>query len=80
MRASIESTEQIVEIGPPGEAQGVLPARVWIGKTESGIPIQLLVTRIAVESNADQTQFQMELKEQHAPPPPVQAFPLRMIL
>lgn len=83
MRVTIESTEQIVEIVPPGEAQGAVPARVWIGKTESGIPVQVLVTRVAVDKDQPPeviAQFERELQETPAPRPDVMAWPLRMIL
>lgn len=79
MKLILESTEQVLDMTPrePGEA---IQGRVWVGKTESGIPVQALIVRVAVESTADQTQFQFELTEQHAPPPASQAFPLRMVL
>jgi hypothetical protein len=73
MKITLESTEQIVEVN------GV-PARVWSGKTERGIEIQALITRVAVRKEADCTQFEQELQEQPAPTVAHQAFPLRMIL
>lgn len=73
MKASIESTEQLIKIN------GV-PARVWTGVTERGIPIQLAITRAAVHRDEDASQFEAELSEQHAPKPEPAAFSLRMIL
>ena len=44
MRIEIESTEKIVELS------GV-PARVWDGKTDSGIPVHCFVTRISPQTH-----------------------------
>jgi hypothetical protein len=73
MKITIESTTQIVEVN------GV-SARVWEGKTEAGITVQALITRIAVLATEDVTQFTKELEEQKAPTAVALAFPLRMIL
>lgn len=73
MKITIESTSKIVQLN------GV-PARVWEGKTDSGIPVHAFVTRIAVAGDQDQTQFQRELQEHAAPSPELQAIPLRLIL
>jgi hypothetical protein len=60
MRITLESTTQIVEVN------GV-PARVWEGTTESGIPVSALITRLAVERTQDTAQFEAELRECRAP-------------
>ena len=60
MKVTLESTAQIVEVN------GV-PARVWDGTTESGIPVSVLVTRVAVERTQDTAQFEAELSECKAP-------------
>jgi hypothetical protein len=73
MRITIESTTKVVEVN------GV-PARIWEGHTESGIPVHCYVTRIAVHESQDASQFERELKEQRKPSPAVEAIPLRMIL
>ena len=74
MKIQIESTTKVVTIN------GV-PARVWEGHTESGIPIHCFVTRVAVDKNADCQQFERELQECRAPSPELDAvIPLRMIL
>jgi hypothetical protein len=60
---------------------GVVPARVWEGTTETGIPVIALVTRIAVKQDQDCTAFERELLEQR--PPSIeaqQAFPTRLVL
>lgn len=69
------NTAEIVEVN------GV-PCRLWVGKTESGIEVQCLVTRVAVLKTEDCSQFERELVEQPAPrmhDGPL-AFPLRLIL
>lgn len=73
MKITIESTSKIVELN------GV-PARVWEGKTESGIPVHCYVTRIAVERDQDGSEFERELQEHRAPSAAIEAIPLRMIL
>jgi len=95
MRATIESTEQIVELassGPLGAlAEGMrktaglaqAQARVWVGTTETGVPVQMLVVRVAVRTDQPAevfAQFERELEEKPAARPDVPAFPLRMIL
>lgn len=72
MKITIENTSRIVEVN------GV-PCRQWEGTTASGIPVQCLITRIAVHNNYDQAQFEAELQQQKAPTVP-EAFPLRMVL
>lgn len=73
MKIAIESTTQVVTLN------GV-PARIWQGHTESGIPVHCFVTRIAIPTDADSSQFDRELQEHAAPRPELEAYPLRMIL
>lgn len=77
MKITIENTSKIVEL------DGV-PARLWTGATETGIPVVCFVTRIAVngaESDAAHEQFRRELLEQIPPSPEVdRAFPRRLVL
>lgn len=77
MKVSFESTEQVIEL-TNGEAS--IQARVWTGRTESGVEVQMLVVRIAADKDADLSQFERDLKEQHAPAVWPAAFPLRMII
>lgn len=72
MKITIESTEKIVQVN------GV-PARIWEGATESGIPCFCMVTRIGVSVDEDASQFERELKECKQPTF-TQSVPLRMIL
>lgn len=73
MKIQIESTEKIVQVN------GV-PARIWEGHTESGIPVHCYVTRIAVAKEEDTSEFERELQSHRAPSVEVQAIPLRLIL
>lgn len=73
MIVTIQSTEKTVTVN------GV-PARIWEGKTTSGIPVIAFITRIAVQDLEDPTEFERELQQHAAPSAEAQAFPLRMIL
>lgn len=73
MKITIESTSKIVQLNN-------VPARIWEGKTESGIPVHCYVTRIAVDGDQDCAQFQEELQEHKPPSAEIEAIPLRMIL
>lgn len=73
MKIIIESTAKIVELN------GV-PARIWEGTTESGIPVHAFITRIAAPVTADLEQFERELQACRAPSLDVQAYPLRLLL
>ncbi len=78
MKVTLVSTTKIVQISPSG-----LECRVWEGVTERGIKVQALIPRIAViaaHKDSDMSEFEAELKEQHAPHSEFTAFPLRMIL
>lgn len=79
MKITIESTEQIVEFSTQ-RGQKPYRARVWVGETDSGIPIHCLIPRIAVKDQDNLQQFEMELKKTNAPEPTEQVFPMRMIL
>lgn len=49
MKITIENTSKTVElVGHDGRVQ----ARIWEGKTDSGIPVICYVTRIAVRDDA----------------------------
>ncbi len=73
MKITIESTTRMVEL------DGV-SARVWEGKTESGIPVICFIPRIAVEREEDCSEFEKELEEHQAPSDGARSFPTRMIL
>jgi len=91
MKLHLESTQQIVDLslaGPIGEiAEGIkgltgrrTQGRVWIGKTDAGVPVQALILSVAVQHGYPQAEFDRELVEVPAPAPSPAAFPLRMIL
>lgn len=84
MRILLESTTKVVELS------GV-PARIWEGVTESGIPIYAYVTRMPVDEQerrgltvaplAYQEQFDRELNETNrVASPALQAIALRLVL
>lgn len=73
MKITAESTDKIVRIN------GV-PARVWEGTSERGVPCLLFVTRIAVREDRDAAEFEAELTEQRPPSAEAAAFPDWMIL
>jgi hypothetical protein len=73
MRIQIESTTKIVQLNN-------VPARIWEGHTESGIPVHCFVTRVAVAEGLPTEEFDRELQK-HAPPSPaIEAIPLRLVL
>jgi hypothetical protein len=72
VKVTIESTSKIVKINGAD-------ARLWEGKTESGIPVHFFVTRIAVPVEGyDHSQFEAELKECKQPEEDL-VIPARMI-
>jgi hypothetical protein len=81
MKIMIENTSEIVQVFATKDMSGPIPARVWEGKTESGIAVTCLITRIAVKNTDDCAQFEQELQETKPPSvDSVNAWPLRMIL
>jgi hypothetical protein len=84
MKITIVSTTKIVKLVHDGHE---IEARVWQGETESGIPVQCFITRIAPEvpktdPRIDEltAEFEQELKRQADPRPTVEAIPLRMFI
>jgi hypothetical protein len=76
MKIQIESTEKIVTIND-------VPARVWEGTTEGGVPVICFITRIAVSDKRPPEVheiFKQELLQCKVPSVEVQSFPLRLIL
>jgi hypothetical protein len=78
VKITLENTTHLVTL-EMGDGKRV-PARIWEGHTESGIPVHAYITRIAAPLTEDLEQFERELKEQRAPSPEVEAIPLRLIL
>lgn len=79
MKLIIESTTKVVTLVVDGAS---VPARVWEGHTDSGIPVHCFIARVAVANNQglDHSQFEKELAEQRTPSTEIQAIPLRFIL
>jgi len=80
MKITIENTDKIVELNHNGSA---MPARVWQGATDTGIPVQVFVTRIAPEippNDPRQYTFESELVSTADPRPTVDAIPLRLVI
>jgi hypothetical protein len=81
LKITIESTNQIVMVeNREGDCRCAVPGRVWEGKTDTGIYVQCVITRIAAPADADLAQFDRELTEQLRPMSGPQVFPLRMVL
>lgn len=69
MKIEIESTTKMVQFND-------VPARVWEGKTASGIPVHCYITMIAVKNDLDSTEFHKELREHRLPSPGIEVNPL----
>lgn len=84
MKITIESTSQVVEIIVNGVT---VPARIWQGETDSGIPVHCYVIRIVPEIRESDpridevtAKFERELRRCAHPRTTLQEIPLRMIL
>lgn len=78
MVVTLRSTTKLVELETPS---GRVPARVWEGTTDSGIPVHALITRIAVHGDEDVAQFERELQECAAPTPVIETvYTTRLVL
>ena len=77
MKVTLHNTTKLVELERDG---ATVPARVWEGHTEGGIPVIAFITRICAERTEDLGEFERDLAEQSAPSAAVQVWPLRMIL
>lgn len=72
MRVRLESTTKTVELN------GV-PARIWEGITEGGIPCHAYITSIACDKDDEATEFELDLKKCAAPSTKIEAIPNRMV-
>lgn len=80
MKITIENTAKLVTLETDG---GSVPARLWEGVTESGMPVICYVTRICpavAPSDPRIGEFERELTEMRRPSAAVQVIPLRLIL
>ena len=78
MKITLRNTSRTVELVT--RAGGSMPARVWEGTTEAGIPVIAFITRIAAERDADLAEFEADLQEVSPPSPDVAAWPARMLI
>lgn len=76
MKVRLQSTTKIVDVEVNG---AVVPARIWEGETDSGIPVHAFITRIGVDREQDTRQFEAELQECATPSAPIQALPGRLV-
>lgn len=76
MKVTLQSTEFITVI-IDHKKHTRTPARLWVGETDKGIPVQALIPCIAVLHDKDQEEFQRDLLERSAPAPEAPAFPPR---
>ncbi len=85
MKVTLESTTQVVDLEIEGTGC-MMPARIWEGTTEAGIPVVAFITRItpAIPENVltpqQDAEFQRDLKQQRAPSAVARSFSMRMIL
>jgi len=77
MQVQLESTDKIVELVVNGVT---VPARIWEGTTEGGVPCHAFITRIAVAQQEDHSQFERELHHCRPASPEIRAIPARLIL
>lgn len=80
MKITIESTNEMVWVeGREHDCKAAIPGRIWEGKTDTGIYVQCVITRIAAPYEADQSQFQRDLSV-CIEPQRKDVFPLRMVI
>jgi hypothetical protein len=84
MKVTLESTTTIVELETNGQS---IPARLWQGKTEKGIPCHCFIPLITPTiprdrlTPQDSEEFERDLREAHAEPVlEIRSIPLRFIL
>lgn len=79
MKVTLESTNKITLL--VGDSGGAVAARLWEGFTESGIPCHAFITRIAVSTQKDASEFERDLLETRAPSEELaETIPSRMVL
>ena len=83
MTITITSTTKLIELVTATGSR--VMARIWEGTTDSGIPVHCFVTRIAVDKDADASDFERELQECRQPSARLadiypDGIPLRLVL
>jgi hypothetical protein len=77
MEVRLKSTEKIVTLVVNGHS---VPARVWEGETIAGIKCHAFITRIAVASEDNASEFERDLREHATPSAVVEGIPLRLLI
>lgn len=80
MKLHLESTLKIVTLLVNGAE---VPARIWQGESDTGIPVHCYITMVAVKDGQPAEtyrQFEQELQEHAKARPEIEAIPLRLIL
>ena len=77
MQVTLRSTTKVVELVINGIA---VPARIWEGETQAGVPCHAYITRIAAGVGAEQAEFMRDLQRHQPPTPDIAAISTRMIL
>ena len=77
MKLQIESTTKIVQLVVDGKT---IPARLWQGHTDSGVPMHAFITRVAVDKQENAAEFERDLQEQAVPRAEFDVYPLRLVL
>lgn len=57
-----------------------IPARIWEGRTASGIEVHAFIVRVAAPAEADTSQFEAELESTAPPSEAVAAYPKALSL
>jgi hypothetical protein len=73
MKVQLQSTTQTLTLN------GV-PARVWEGTTEAGIPVVAFISRVAVREGHDASEFERDLQECAPPTHDLGPIDMRLIL
>lgn len=77
MKVNLISTTKLITLEIGGAS---VPARIWEGHTDSGIPVHAYITRIAAAEGLDHSQFERELQACEKPTAAIAAIPLSLIL
>jgi hypothetical protein len=79
MKATLESTDRLTTVTVKGQT---VPARVWQGTTESGVPVIAYIAKIGAPADADHSEFERELIDGGHTElrPELQAYDLRLFL
>jgi len=77
MKITIEPTDRIVTLNIDG---AIVPARIWQGHTERGVPMHCYITRVAVDRTLDAGEFEAALLETAPARPDLSVIPLRLVL